>query len=277
MGKPKISCSKVDHNLMEQFIRQALSQNTLRLVRDHLAGCRECWNRWNIFRWDKAKGTRGYEELKEYLGSSFQEYFDASWALADEWKKRNPQTREEIELFYKEVPFYLYNLLIWQESGQRPRYSDYALPYLQKYNCKTICDFGCGIGNDGLLLIEKGFNVIFCDFDNPSTKFLRWRLKKRGLSAIFIAPPEVAHAGSFDTLWAMDVLEHLPEPHITLSPFLEIARVFIHDTEHAGESQGRHPFHMNHSLKYLRELFERFSYQRDSLIVEMELWYKPAS
>ena len=46
-----------------------------------------------------------------------------------------------------------------------------------------ILDYGCGIGSDGLLLLEAGYRVEFADFDNPSTAFLRWRLARRGFDA----------------------------------------------------------------------------------------------
>ena len=46
-----------------------------------------------------------------------------------------------------------------------------------------MLDYGCGIGSDGLALIEAGYEVTFADFDNPSTRYLRWRLEQRGLDA----------------------------------------------------------------------------------------------
>jgi 2-polyprenyl-3-methyl-5-hydroxy-6-metoxy-1,4-benzoquinol methylase len=274
MKKLKISCADINEILLESYISHELTKTKEGLVREHLSSCNSCWNKWNIFRWNKAKGTQGYYELKEYLGNDFQEYFDSSWALANEWTRRNPKTKEEIENFYREVPFYLYNLLIWQECGQRPDYVFQSLPFLKTYNCRVICDFGCGIGNDGLLLIEKGYEVVFCDFDNPSTRFLRWRLKKRGLSAQFIEPSEVKFAKQFDTLWTMDVLEHLLDPYQTLHHFLEIAQVCFHDTEHEGKSQGRHPFHIHHSKRYLTQLFKKYGFTRDRSISELDLWFK---
>ena len=41
---------------------------------------------------------------------------------------------------------------------------------------RAVLDYGCGIGADGLLLLEAGYRVEFADFDNPSIEYLRWRL-----------------------------------------------------------------------------------------------------
>lgn len=91
-------------------------------MKTHLDDCQQRWGTWNRFRWDRARGTRGYAELQAYLGDEFREYLDASWELAHDWDRRNPQTPTEVEAFYRETPYYLYNLLIWHQSENRPRY-----------------------------------------------------------------------------------------------------------------------------------------------------------
>jgi SAM-dependent methyltransferase len=75
-----------------------------------------------------------------------------------------------------------------------------------------VLDYGCGIGSDGLLLLEAGYRVEFADFASPSTEYLRWRLRHRGLDApvhdLDTAPP----GGGFDLAYAFDVIEHVPDP-----------------------------------------------------------------
>jgi SAM-dependent methyltransferase len=74
-----------------------------------------------------------------------------------------------------------------------------------------LLDLGCGIGADGLRLLERGYRVEFADFDNPSLAFLRWRLEHRGLSAPVHVLGEPL-AGGFDLAYAFDVLEHVEDP-----------------------------------------------------------------
>src|SRR5207248_483828 len=46
-----------------------------------------------------------------------------------------------------------------------------------------LLDYGCGIGSDGLRLLDRGYRVEFADFDNPSARYLRWRLDRREIAA----------------------------------------------------------------------------------------------
>ena len=74
-----------------------------------------------------------------------------------------------------------------------------------------VLDYGCGIGSDGLALLEAGYEVEFADFDNPSTAYLRWRLARRELSAP-IYDLDVEVPGGFDAAYAFDVIEHVDDP-----------------------------------------------------------------
>jgi SAM-dependent methyltransferase len=90
------------------------------------------------------------------------------------------------------------------------------LPYLRELvrlvdPGARVLDYGCGIGSDGLALLEAGYRVEFADFDNPSTAYLRWRLARRGLEArIWDIEREVP--GGFDAAYAFDVIEHVDDP-----------------------------------------------------------------
>ena len=76
-----------------------------------------------------------------------------------------------------------------------------------------LLDYGCGIGSDGLAFLEAGYHVAFADFDNPATRYLRWRLEQRGLEApvydLDASPPP---ADAFDVAYAFDVIEHVADP-----------------------------------------------------------------
>ena len=74
-----------------------------------------------------------------------------------------------------------------------------------------LLDYGCGIGSDGLMLLEAGYRVEFADFDNPSVAFLRWRLERRGFDAPVHDLDEHVPSG-FDAAFAFDVIEHVPDP-----------------------------------------------------------------
>src|ERR1044072_1186672 len=103
------------------------------------------------------------------------------------------------------------------------------LPYLRQLlrNLPTgarLLDYGCGIGSDGLLLLEAGYRVEFADFANPSVEYLRWRMRRRGLEApthdLATGVPEGFHAA-----YAFDVIEPVPDPFAFLQEMEQRARL----------------------------------------------------
>jgi SAM-dependent methyltransferase len=90
-----------------------------------------------------------------------------------------------------------------------------------------VLDYGCGIGSDGLLLLEAGYDVGFADFANPSTEYLRWRLRRRGLEApvydLDTAPPEPG----WDAAYSFDVIEHVDDPFAFMANLERLARLVV--------------------------------------------------
>ncbi|HUC36592.1 MAG TPA: methyltransferase domain-containing protein [Acidimicrobiales bacterium] len=146
-------------------------------------------------------------ELSAYLGASFDrgrlEHYQE--ALDEEAKA----VRDEHEL-YRTSQAYLYNLTVFAMTGTKLPYLDVLTSHLPKGS--RLLDYGCGIGSDGLMLLEAGYRVEFADFANPSTAYLRWRLEHRGLSApVHDLDGEVP--GGFDGTYAFDVIEHVKDPY----------------------------------------------------------------
>ncbi len=162
---------------------------------------------------------REQAELAEYLGDRFelqrlyryQEQLDAEFA----------ETADE-DTFYRTSTGYLYNLTAFAMTGTK-------LPYLRELVRHVpagarLLDYGCGIGSDGLVLLEAGYRVEFADFDNPSTDYLRWRLARRGLSAP-IHDLDAHVPSGFDAAYAFDVIEHVDDPFDFLGEMEQRARL----------------------------------------------------
>ncbi len=267
------ACHLVDERLLQTYLERSLPKVQYEWIKSHLDDCDHCWARWNRYRWERAKGTQGYAELQAYLGDDFQEYFDSSRALREEWSQRNPQTKAQIEQFFTETTSYLYNLVIWQESGHRPPYVSWAEPFLQHYQSHTICDFGCGVGNDGLHLLAQGYEVVFCEFDNASSRFLRWRLRRRHINARWVDPCDIASIRA-DTLWVLDVIDHLPDPQATLHPLLATCQTLIYENDHACKKHGIQSFHLDHDERALHAIFLSYGFQRDASATQLNVWHK---
>jgi SAM-dependent methyltransferase len=151
--------------------------------------------------------AREEAELRAYLGDAYDH--ERLVHYERQLNAEHEAIGDEHEL-YRTSLGYLYNLTVFAMSRTK-------VPYLRTLARLVapgarVLDYGCGIGSDGLLLLEAGYDVAFADFANPSTEYLRWRLERRGLSApvfdLDTAPPP----GGFDAAYAFDVIEHVDDP-----------------------------------------------------------------
>ncbi len=146
------------------------------------------------------------EELRAYLGDRFDlDKLQRHAAVLDE---EAAAVGDEAS-FYRTSEIYLYDLTVFAMSGTKEPYRR-ALSALVEPGARLL-DYGCGIGADGLRLLERGYRVEFADFANPSVDFLRWRLDRRGLQApVHDLDGDVP--GGFDAAYAFDVIEHVDDP-----------------------------------------------------------------
>jgi len=164
---------------------------------------------------------REERELRAYLGDAYDrsrlERYEQQ--LEEEFEACGDETR-----FYRSSEAYLYNLTAFAMTGTK-------LPYLRELTAamppgSRVLDYGCGIGSDGLILLELGYRVEFADFDNPSVAYLRWRLRERGLKAP-VHDLDRSVPGGFDAAYALDVVEHTADPEGFLDALETRARLVM--------------------------------------------------
>lgn len=154
---------------------------------------------------------REQRELRDYLGNKFE--LDRLWRYQNQLDREFAEVGDE-DRFYRTSTGYLYNLTAFAMTGTK-------VPYLKELTRRIkpsyrILDYGCGIGSDGLMLLEAGYRVEFADFDNPSIRYLRWRLARRGLEAPIHDLDRGVPSG-FDAVYAFDVIEHVQDPYAFLA------------------------------------------------------------
>src|SRR3954462_15806251 len=165
---------------------------------------------------------RELAEPKEYLGDKYDH------ARLQRYEEAVDQELAEVgdeATLYRTSHMYLYNLTAFAMSRTKEPYLA-DLTDLVKPGAR-ILDYGSGIGSDGLLLLEAGYDVGFADFANPSTEYLRWRLRKRGFDAPIFdldsSPPEPG----WDAAYSFDVIEHVDDPFAFLANVERLANLVV--------------------------------------------------
>jgi SAM-dependent methyltransferase len=159
----------------------------------------------------RSQPEREHAELRAYLGDRYDEDRLRQYqrTLDEEWAACGDE-----EAFYRGSEAYLYNLTAFAMTGTKEPYLRELVRHVEPG--ARVLDYGCGIGSDGLLLLEAGYRVEFADFDNPSTEYLRWRLDRRGLDAP-IHDLDAGVPAGFDATYAFDVIEHVDDPYAFLA------------------------------------------------------------
>ena len=168
----------------------------------------------------KPDADRELRELREYLGD---EYDEAKLRRYEQTVVEEFREVGDEQSFYRTSQGYLYDLTAFAASGTKH-------PYLERLTevvppPARVLDYGCGIGSDGLLLLEAGYRVEFADFDNPSVAYLRWRLERRGFDAPIHDLDRGEVPEGFDAAYSFDVIEHVPDAFAFLSELESRARL----------------------------------------------------
>jgi SAM-dependent methyltransferase len=165
---------------------------------------------------------RELAELRDYLGDDYDH------ARLQRYEEAVDQELAEVgdeAKLYRTSQMYLYNLTAFAMSRTKEPYLN-DLAHLVPAGARVL-DYGCGIGSDGLLLLEAGYDVGFADFANPSTEYLRWRLKRRGFEApIYDLDAEPPPPG-WDAAYSLDVIEHVDDPFAFLGTLERLAKLVV--------------------------------------------------
>jgi glycosyltransferase involved in cell wall biosynthesis len=159
-------------------------------------------------------------ELRRYLGDRYQprmliHHLREVDAEAD--------SADDEATFYRTSEAYLYDLTVFAMSGTKDPYRA-ALRRVVPVGARLL-DYGCGIGSDGLRFLADGYRVDFADFDNPSTRYLRWRLEQRGAASHIYDIERDEIAPGYDAAFSFDVIEHVEDPFAFLAGLESVAAV----------------------------------------------------
>ena len=149
--------------------------------------------------------------------------------LSDEWEANMPQkpTPDQLLEFYRNSESQIYQQVNYH-FGENRKFDNEVrdnivrlkerLTNEQKWPSKPrILDYGCGIGQNAIMLARAGFDVTLADVDGPALRFAEYRFKQHGLDYKVwrVDKEEYPKDGAldvrpqYDMIIAFDSLEHV--------------------------------------------------------------------
>jgi 2-polyprenyl-3-methyl-5-hydroxy-6-metoxy-1,4-benzoquinol methylase len=181
--------------------------------------------------------------------------------LAENWKSAalSEQDSERLAEWYREnSELYLFDLSGYNLEYKRIR-SNLGVLKLARGVC---LDYGAGNGEILLELAKRGHPVAYYDVEGLTMRFARHRAQQRRLNLEFFHSKDElaarAREHGFDTVFSLDVLEHLPDlagELDFLSSILNPGGLLVFDVP-AGATTS-HPMHLNHNLDVVAYLRSR--------------------
>lgn len=125
------------------------------------------------------------------------------------FKDQSKLTGENIEKFYSQYSYYIYELPLWNAERARSYYLWQIIKsVIAKNSYKTVLDYGGGAGDLCIELAKHKLGVNYYDISKPLQDFARWRFKKRGLHIdMFDNTAKINNL--YDCIVSFDVFEHL--------------------------------------------------------------------
>ncbi|HSM85851.1 MAG TPA: class I SAM-dependent methyltransferase [Candidatus Limnocylindrales bacterium] len=202
-------------------------------------------------------------ELMDFTGYSADRVRHL-WAVSSQELARNWQAAGNLtgdpdrlaEWYRQNSEVYLFDTSAYNLEYKRIR-SNLNVLRLARGSC---LDYGAGNGEILLELARRGHRVAYYDVEGETMRFARHRAKQRNLPVqFFTTRDQIAAKGrDYDTIYSLDVLEHLPDLRGELdflSSLLNPGGLFVFDVPAGATSS--HPMYLNHNLDVVTHLKSR--------------------
>ena len=129
---------------------------------------------------------------------------------ADLWNISAPKTALEVQNFYRQAPYYPFDLANWHmEYGVRR----FRKLVLRECSGKVL-DYGGGIGTYCMQMAKKGLKVDYADVRGLNWEFAEWLFEKRGykIGMLDLTAGVIPNNDMYDTIVCISVMEHVADP-----------------------------------------------------------------
>jgi hypothetical protein len=169
-----------------------------------------------------AERDKTVTELNEFTGLSTEDVY-SKWVTITKLVGR--EYIQSPKDFYKTNKNYVLDLTNQHMTKKRGNDNDIFKYIKDTYPTnKKILDFGCGCGQNAIMLAEAGYDVSVADFDGYTYDFAKFRTKKRGLNIKFY-DIEMPTDDKFDVVLAFEVLDHIPDDKFV--PTVELLKTLV--------------------------------------------------
>lgn len=173
-----------------------------------------------------------WDRLRQFAGRAFRDeltdYGMCCSFVEAEFARHGPRD------FYGRSIGYLYELTHFHFMQYKDPFFRMVTRFATAHGLTDLGDVGCGVGLDAQALSMAGFDVTLYDFPSPSRDYAAWRLQAdRGVVGVTRSLDELGFV-RHDLVYAVDVLEHVPDPAVQVPRLLKAAdfvavNLFGHD------------------------------------------------
>jgi 2-polyprenyl-3-methyl-5-hydroxy-6-metoxy-1,4-benzoquinol methylase len=212
---------------------------------------------WLVSRADR-QNTRNFwkatGELSLFTNYHVEEIYrrwqESDGQLAKNWTAAAPDESDRTALaewYRQNSELYMFAISAYNLDYKRIRSNLKVLQYARG----ACLDYGAGNGEILLELARRGHPVTYFDVEGVSARFAQDRAQRQNLEVKFRFSKEALTEDRFDTIFSLDVLEHVPDLQGELnflSSLLKPGGLLLFDVP-AGATRS-HPMHLNHDLDF---------------------------